>query len=164
MFMAVTPLIQTYGRSVNLAMMSKSSAAGDGDGDGAGAGAGAGAADCRVGIEPADRLAARRHVQGVAALLRRHQCDRRVESHGSEARTKAVSPQAIDRFLAWLELQTPQRRTIGMAAEYASLAGSRRPDLHKNKETTAVCTTGIWLSGAMPFANIPTMGIKSKTR
>ena len=49
-----------------------------------------------------------------------------VEPHGSEARTDAVDPQVLARFLAWVELQTPQRRIIGMAAEYASLAGSRK--------------------------------------
>lgn len=49
-----------------------------------------------------------------------------VEPHGSEARTNAVDPQVLARYLAWLELQTPQRRIIGMAAEYASLAGNRK--------------------------------------
>ncbi len=49
-----------------------------------------------------------------------------VEPHGSEARTMAVDPQVLGRYLAWLELQTPQRRIIGMAAEYASLAGNRK--------------------------------------
>lgn len=49
-----------------------------------------------------------------------------VEPHGSESRTVAVDPAVLTRFLAWLELQTPQRRIIGMAAEYASLAGNRK--------------------------------------
>lgn len=49
-----------------------------------------------------------------------------VEPHGSEARTTAVDPQVLAKFLAWIEQQTPQRRIIGMAAEYASLAGSRK--------------------------------------
>lgn len=49
-----------------------------------------------------------------------------VEPHGSEARTVAVAPQVLAKFLAWIEQQTPQRRIIGMAAEYASLAGSRK--------------------------------------
>lgn len=49
-----------------------------------------------------------------------------VEPHGGQARTKAVDPAVLARFLAWLEQQTPQRRIIGMAAEYCSLAGSRK--------------------------------------
>lgn len=51
-----------------------------------------------------------------------------VEPHGSEARTMAVDAQVLAKFLAWLELQTPQRRIIGMAAEYASLAGNRKAE------------------------------------
>ena len=49
-----------------------------------------------------------------------------VEPHGSEARTHAVPPQVLVKFLEWIDRQTPQRRIIGMAAEYASLAGSRK--------------------------------------
>lgn len=49
-----------------------------------------------------------------------------VEPHGSEPRTEAPPDDLLARFLAWLALQTPQRRIIGMAAEYASLAGSRK--------------------------------------
>lgn len=51
-----------------------------------------------------------------------------VEPHGSEPRTMAVDAQVLARYLAWLELQTPQRRIIGMAAEYASLAGNRKAE------------------------------------
>lgn len=49
-----------------------------------------------------------------------------VEPHGSEPRTEAPDPDVLAKFLAWLELQTPQRRIVGMAAEYASLAGNRK--------------------------------------
>lgn len=49
-----------------------------------------------------------------------------VEPHGSESRTTAVGADTLARFLAWLEKQTPQRRIVGMAAEYASLAGNRK--------------------------------------
>lgn len=49
-----------------------------------------------------------------------------VEPHGSEPRTEAPDTSVLARFLAWLAEQTPQRRIIGMAAEYASLAGSRK--------------------------------------
>lgn len=48
-----------------------------------------------------------------------------VEPHGSEPRTEAPDPEVLSRFLAWIG-RTPQRRIIAMAAEYASLAGSRR--------------------------------------
>lgn len=49
-----------------------------------------------------------------------------VEPHGSEPRTEAPDPAVLARFLAWLAEQTPQRQIIGMAAEYASLAGNRK--------------------------------------
>lgn len=49
-----------------------------------------------------------------------------VEPHGSEARDVKPLEDVLVGFLAWLEKQTPQRRIIGMAAEYASLAGSRK--------------------------------------
>lgn len=50
-----------------------------------------------------------------------------VEPHGSEARTTAVDPQVLARFLAWVYAkQPPQRHVIAMGAEYASLAGSRK--------------------------------------
>lgn len=49
-----------------------------------------------------------------------------VEPHGSEARTEAPDTAVLARFLKWLAEQTPQRRIIGMAAEYASLAGNRK--------------------------------------
>jgi len=49
-----------------------------------------------------------------------------VETPESEPRTQAPEPEVLQRFLGWLDRQTPQRRIIGMAAEYASLAGSRR--------------------------------------
>ena len=49
-----------------------------------------------------------------------------VEPHGSEPRTHKVSNEVLGRFLEWLTRQTPQRQIIGMAAEYASLACSRK--------------------------------------
>jgi len=49
-----------------------------------------------------------------------------VEPHGSEPRTEAPDAAVLARFLAWLAKQTPQRRIIGMAAEYASLVGNRQ--------------------------------------
>lgn len=49
-----------------------------------------------------------------------------VEPHDSEARADAPNPDLLAKFLAWVYRQTPQRRVIGLAAEYASLAGSRR--------------------------------------
>lgn len=49
-----------------------------------------------------------------------------VEPHGSEARTEAPDEELLARFLSWLAKQTPQRRIIGMGAEYASLAGNRK--------------------------------------
>lgn len=49
-----------------------------------------------------------------------------VEPHGSEARTEAPKTDVLGAFLRWLETQAPQRRIIGMAAEFASLVGSRQ--------------------------------------
>jgi len=50
-----------------------------------------------------------------------------VEPHGSEARTTAVEPEVLARFLAWVYAkQPPQRHVIAMGAEYASLAGNRK--------------------------------------
>ncbi len=49
-----------------------------------------------------------------------------VEPHGSEPKTEAPKDEVLAKFLAWLNKQTPQRRIIGMAAEYMSLSGSRR--------------------------------------
>jgi len=51
-----------------------------------------------------------------------------VEPHGSEASDVMPETAALRAFLAWLEVQTPQRRIIGMMAEYASLSGSRRTE------------------------------------
>lgn len=49
-----------------------------------------------------------------------------VEPHSLEARTEAPDEVLLAKFLGWLEKQTPQRRIVGMAAEYASLAGNRK--------------------------------------
>lgn len=49
-----------------------------------------------------------------------------VEPHDSEARSEAPDAQLLASFLRWLDKQTPQRRIIGLAAEYASLAGNRK--------------------------------------
>lgn len=49
-----------------------------------------------------------------------------VEPHDSESRTEAPDAGLLARFLAWVSRQTPQRRMIGLAAEYASLAGNRK--------------------------------------
>lgn len=49
-----------------------------------------------------------------------------VEPRGSEPSDVMPGDADLRRFLAWLETQSPQRRIIGMAAEYAALAGSRR--------------------------------------
>jgi len=49
-----------------------------------------------------------------------------VEPHGGEPRTEAPPPEVLAKFLDWVSQQTPQRRIIGMAAEYASLAGNRK--------------------------------------
>jgi integrase len=49
-----------------------------------------------------------------------------VQPHELQARSVAPDPKVLAGFLQWLDKQTPQRRIIGMAAEYASLAGNRQ--------------------------------------
>lgn len=49
-----------------------------------------------------------------------------VETPPSEPRTEAPDAAVLAGFLSWLDQQTPQQRIVGMAAEYMSLAGSRR--------------------------------------
>jgi integrase len=51
-----------------------------------------------------------------------------VEPHQLVARTTAPDGKVLEKFLAWLDQQTPQRRIVGMAAEYASLAGNRKAE------------------------------------
>lgn len=51
-----------------------------------------------------------------------------VEPHGSEPRTEAPPTVVLAPFLEWLGRQTPQVKVLGMAAEYASLAGSRQAE------------------------------------
>lgn len=49
-----------------------------------------------------------------------------VRPNEEEPRTEAPPPELLARFLAWVAEQTPQRRIVGLAAEYASLAGNRK--------------------------------------
>jgi integrase len=57
-------------------------------------------------------------------------CDRNpttdVPPHDTEARTEAPDVAVLARFLEWVGQQSPQRRVIGLAAEFASLAGNRQ--------------------------------------
>lgn len=49
-----------------------------------------------------------------------------VEPHQLEARTEAPDEELLAKYLDWLKQQTAQRQIVGMAAEYASLAGNRK--------------------------------------
>lgn len=49
-----------------------------------------------------------------------------VDPRRLEARSYSPDRQLLENFLTWLDMQTPQRRIVGMAAEYASLAGNRK--------------------------------------
>lgn len=53
---------------------------------------------------------------------------KQVRPNEEEPRTEAPDPELLQRFLAWVETQTPQRRIVGLAAEYASLAGNRKAE------------------------------------
>lgn len=49
-----------------------------------------------------------------------------VQPHEEEPRTEAPNPAVLLRFLEWVMTQTPQRQLVGLAARFASLAGSRK--------------------------------------
>jgi len=49
-----------------------------------------------------------------------------VQPHKIQSRPNAPDTKVLANFLGWLGKQTPQRQIIGMAAEYASLAGNRQ--------------------------------------
>lgn len=51
-----------------------------------------------------------------------------VRPNEEEPRTEAPPAEVLASFLAWVAQQTPQRRIIGLAAEYASLAGNRKAE------------------------------------
>lgn len=51
---------------------------------------------------------------------------KQVKPNHEEPKTEAPKAEVLRTFLAWLDQQSPQRRIIGMAAEFASLVGSRR--------------------------------------
>lgn len=53
---------------------------------------------------------------------------KQVRPNEEEPRTEAPEPEVLQRFLAWVDKQTPQRRIVGLAAEYASLAGNRKAE------------------------------------
>lgn len=49
-----------------------------------------------------------------------------VRPNEEEPRTEAPEAVLLERFLHWVDQQTPQRRIVGLAARFASLAGSRK--------------------------------------
>lgn len=51
-----------------------------------------------------------------------------VQPHKLESRTEAPDGSVLKTFLDWVATQTPQRRIVGLAAEYASLAGNRKAE------------------------------------
>ena len=53
---------------------------------------------------------------------------KQVRPNEEEPRTGAPAPAVLQAFLEWVAQQTPQRRIIGLAAEYASLAGNRKAE------------------------------------
>lgn len=50
---------------------------------------------------------------------------KQVRRNEEAPRSEAPTTEAIEAFSAWVARQTPQRKVIGLMAEYASLAGSR---------------------------------------
>jgi integrase len=53
---------------------------------------------------------------------------KQVRPNEEEPRTEAPPVVLLTAFLAWVAQQTPQRRIVGLAAEYASLAGNRKAE------------------------------------
>lgn len=53
---------------------------------------------------------------------------RQVRRNPEQPRTHAVATETIAAFVGWLMGQTPQRKIIALAAEYAALAGSRKAE------------------------------------
>jgi integrase len=51
---------------------------------------------------------------------------KQVKRNKETPRDVSPEPELLQRFINWLSGQTPQRRIIAMAAEYASLAGNRK--------------------------------------
>lgn len=51
---------------------------------------------------------------------------RQVRRNTEQPRTKAPQAEDLAAFLTWLNTQGPQRRIIGLAAEYAAVAGNRK--------------------------------------
>jgi integrase len=49
-----------------------------------------------------------------------------IQGHMLEPRSMSPNPVVLSNYLTWLSIQTRQRMIVGMAAEYASLAGSRK--------------------------------------
>jgi integrase len=51
---------------------------------------------------------------------------KQVRPNPEDPRTEVPSAAVLERFLTWVHAQTPQRRIIGLAARFASLAGCRK--------------------------------------
>ncbi len=88
-----------------------------------------------VRIERADAPVRANHEKALLSNLFSHGIDlgvctenpaKQVRPNEEEPRTEAPPADLLAKFLAWVALQTPQRRIIGLAAEYASLAGNRK--------------------------------------
>lgn len=88
-----------------------------------------------VRIERADAPSRANHEKALLSNLFAHGIDlgactenpaKHVRPNEEEPRTEAPAPALLSKFLGWVAEQTPQRRIIGLAAEYASLAGNRK--------------------------------------
>jgi hypothetical protein len=49
-----------------------------------------------------------------------------VRPNEEEPRTEAPNALVLAHFLKWVNEQTPQRRIVGLAAQFASLVGARK--------------------------------------
>lgn len=88
-----------------------------------------------VRVERAEAASRANHEKALLSNLFAHGIDlgactenpaKHVRPNEEEPRTEAPDAALLAKFLAWVAQQTPQRQIIGLAAEYASLAGNRK--------------------------------------
>ena len=63
---------------------------------------------------------------GIDLGVCEHNPCKEVRPNEEESRTVAVDPKLLAKYVDWLMGQTPQRRVLALAAEYAAVAGSRQ--------------------------------------